>query len=338
MRPVRLSALLGLVAFAAVAAEAQPALPRTPDGHPDFQGVWTSRGLSTLERPPGATALVVDDTTAAKMVGVIRDRLRSKAFEAVIDPNVIAADSDKLTRVNGEWRTSWITEPTNGKLPLTAEGRRLVEREFLRPTAPEMQTDPEARSPFERCLAGTGIAPLWTLPIDNIRQIVQTPDSLVIWSEQANDVRIVGISAEHRPAAVASWLGDSVARWEGDVLVVETVNENDNPAPSVTMPQSVRLQSRIVERFNLVSANEIRYRFTIEDPALYSAPWNAEFSLNREDAKVYEYSCHEGNTGLPDILRTARLADAKQAAMDAASEPRVPNRHVRAKSKNARQR
>jgi hypothetical protein len=331
-------ALAGFLIVCSARAWAQPALPRTPDGHPDFQGVWTSRGLSPLERPPGATGLVADDATARTMVGIIRDRLRSKAFEAVIDPNVIAADSDKLTQVNGEWRTSWITEPTNGKLPLTQEGRHLVDREALRPTASEMLTDPEARSPFERCLAGTGIAPLWSLPIDNIRQIVQTPDNLVIWSEQASDVRIVGIGREHRPAAVVSWLGDSVARWEGDVLVVETLNEKDNPAPFATMPQSVRVQSRIKERFRLVSRNEIRYSFTIEDQALYSAPWNAEFSFNREDGKVYEYSCHEGNSSLPDILRAARLADATQAAKDTVSESQTPIRHPQPKSKHARQR
>ena len=107
---------------------------------------------------------------------------------------------------------------------------------------------------------------------------------------------------------------DSIARWEGDVLVVETINEKDILAPFATMPQSVRVQSRVFERFSLVSPNEILYRFTIEDPALYSAPWSAEFSLNREQLTIYEYSCHEGNHSLPAILRTARLAEAAKTA------------------------
>ena len=310
MRLARLSALACLLAICAASASAQQTLPRTPDGHPDFQGVWTSRGLSPMERPPGATALVVDGATAARMVAIIRDRARSKAFEAVIDPNVIVADSNELTRVNGEWRTSWITEPKDGKLPLTPEGRRLVDRETMRVAAPEMLTGPEVRPPFERCLAGTGVAPLWSLPIENIRQIVQTPGNLVIYSEQANDVRIVGIGARHRPDAIVSWLGDSVARWEGDVLVVETLNQKDIPAPFGTMPQSVRVQSRVLERFSLVSPNEILYRFSIEDPAIYSAPWSAEYSLNREELRIYEYSCHEGNLSLPAILLAARLTEA----------------------------
>ena len=267
---------------------------------------------------------------------MIRNRARSQAFEAVIDPNVLAADSHELTRVNGEWRTSWITEPKDGKLPLTQEGRRLVELETMRVAAPDLLTGPEVRPPFERCLAGTGVAPLWSLPIDNIRQIVQTPVNLVIYSEQANDVRIVGIGANHRPAVILSWLGDSVARWEGDVLVVETLNEKDIPAPFGTMPQSVRVQSRVVERFSLVSANEILYRFTIEDPAIYSAPWSAEYSLNREDAKVYEYGCHEGNSSLPNILRTARLSDAREAQSAVARKPDAPVKTQRAASKHTR--
>ena len=314
MRLARLTAIGCLLAIISTAASAQEALPRTPDGHPDFQGVWTSWGLSPMERPPGATALVVDDATAAKMVAAIRGRARSPAFDAVIDPNLLAADSHELMRVNGEWRTSWITEPKDGKLPLTTEGRRLVDAEASRVSAPEMLTGPEMRSPFERCVAGTGTAPLWSLPVDNVRQIVQTQGDLMILSEQANDVRIIGIGAKHRPDAVVSWLGDSVARWEGDVLVVETTNQKDVWAPFATMPQSVRVQSLVIERFSLVSPSEILDRFTIEDPVLYNAPWSAEFSLRREDIKIYEYSCHEGNSSLPSILLAQRMKDARAAA------------------------
>ena len=319
MRATWLTAIASLLTICAAPALAQPALPRTPDGHPDFQGVWTSWGLSPMERPPGVTALVVDDATAAKMVAAIRARARSPAFEAVIDPNLLVADSNELTRVNGEWRTSWVTEPSDGKLPLTPEGRRLVQQEASRVSAPETLTGPEVRSAFERCIAGTGTAPFWSVPVDNVRQIVQTPDNLVIRTEQADDIRIIGIGAKHRPAAIVSWLGDSIARWKGDVLVVETINERDIPAPFGTMPQSVRTASRVIERFSLVSPNELLYQFTIEDPVLYSAPWSAEFSLRREDIKIYEYSCHEGNSSLPDILLAARLGEA-------AKNPAKPSR------------
>lgn len=283
---------------------AQTSIPRTPEGRPDFQGVWSAKGLTPLERIPGASGLVLSDEEHAKLVKAIRDRARSPAMATVIDPNLLAADVKTLTRVGGQWRSSWITDPPDGKLPLTAEGKRL--RDLQNPLS-----DPEARSPWERCLVGTGLAPMWSVPVENIRQIVQTPQDLVIYTEEGADTRIIGIGAKHRPSAIVSRLGDSIARWDGDVLVVETVNEMDNYAPFGTMPQSVRVQSRIIERFILLSADEILYRFTIEDPVLYSAPWSAEYSLNREHTVAYENGCHEGNYALPGILRTERLKEAR---------------------------
>jgi hypothetical protein len=301
----RLAALVFLSMFAA-SAFAQQAIPRTADGHPDFQGIWSAKGLTPLERIPGASGLVVDDEEHARLVGAIRARARSPQMAAAIDPNLLAADVKTLTRVGGEWRSSWITDPPDGKLPLTAEGKR------LRDTAYSL-TDPEARDSWERCLVGTGRAPMWSVPVENIRQIVQTPTNLLIYTEEGADTRIIGIGASHRPAAIKSRLGDSVARWEGDTLVVETLNQIDNYAPFPTMPQSVRLQSKIIERFSLLSPDEILYRFTIEDPAVYSAPWSAEYSLNREHTTAYENGCHEGNYSLPNILRTERLKETRQA-------------------------
>ena len=302
---LRTAVIAALLAIAcATPTWAQTPIPRTANGHPDFQGVWSAKGLTPLERIPGATGLVVSDEEHAKLVGAIRARARSPAMEAVIDPNLIAADVKTLNRVGGEWRSSWITDPPDGKLPLTAEGKRLRDHAYT-------LSDPEARNPWERCLAGTGIAPLWSVPVENIRQIVQTPANLVIYTEEGADTRIIGIGASHRPAAIKSRLGDSIARWEGDVLVVETLNQLENYAPFATMPQSVRVQSRIIERFSLLSPDEILYRFTIEDPELYSAPWIAEYSFHREDTAAYENGCHEGNYSLPNILRAERLKEGQ---------------------------
>ncbi len=300
---LRAAIIVGLLLPACAApALAQAPIPRTADGHPDFQGVWSAKGLTPLERIPGASGLVIGDEEQSWLVSAIRERARSPAMGATIDPNLIAADVKTLTRVGGQWRSSWITEPPDGKLPLTDEGKRL--RDQINPL-----TDPEARGPWERCLVGTGLAPMWSVPVENIRQIVQTRADLVIYTEEGADTRIIGIGASHRPAAIKSRLGDSTARWEGDVLVVETLNQIDNYAPFPTMPQSVRVQSRIIERFSLLSPDEILYRFTIEDPVIYSAPWSAEYSLNREHSTAYENGCHEGNSSLPSILRTERLKE-----------------------------
>ena len=295
-------------------ALAQQQLPRTADGHPDFQGVWSAKGLTPLERIPGASGLVVSDEEHARLVGAIRARARSPAMRAVIDPNLLEADVKTLTRVGDEWRTSWITDPPDGKLPLTTEGKRLRDM-------PYPLTDPEARGPWERCLVGTGLAPMWSVPVENIRQIVQTSADLVIYTEEGADTRIIGIGAPHRPAAIKSRLGDSTARWDGDILVVETLNQIDNYAPFATMPQSVRVQSRIVEHFSLLSPNEILYRFTIEDPALYSAPWSAEYSFHREHTTAYENGCHEGITACPAF--SAPSASRKHGSTSHADSWRV---------------
>ncbi|MDZ4761126.1 MAG: hypothetical protein SGJ21_08660 [Alphaproteobacteria bacterium] len=303
--------MAGLAAFA-LPTFAQPA-PRTTGGRPDFQGVWSSKGLTPLERLPGATGLVVGEEEAAKLVSVIRDRARSKAFEVQIDPNLLAVDVRTLTRVDGQWRSSWITDPPDGKLPLTAEGQRILAVERSRLDGTSMLTDPETRLVYERCLAGPGVAPLWSVPVENMRRIVQTPGHVVLYTEEGGDARIVAIGAAHRPGVITSWLGDSVGRWEGDTLVVETVSGRDNSVPFPTMPQVVRRQSRVIERFSFVSADEILYRFTVEDPEVYDKPWSAEYSLNREKTTAYEYGCHEGNYSLPNILRAARIADGRKA-------------------------
>jgi len=170
----------------------------------------------------------------------------------------------------------------------------------------------EVRPVFERCLTGTGSPPMWLVPAENIRQIVQTPDHMMLYTEEGGDLRVFGINASHRPAALTSNLGDSVARWEGDVLVVETVGARDHAFPFFNNRYVVRRQSRVVERFSFVSPDEILYRFTIDDPAVYTRPWSGEFSLSRARVRAYEFGCHEGNYSLPGILGAARIADARK--------------------------
>jgi hypothetical protein len=296
--------------FALALAFAGPAhaqIPRTPDGHPDFQGVWSSMGLTPMERIPTASATIVDDAEAKKLTAAIYNQLRSKEFELTSDPNAFNADVDHLLRVNNSWRAGIVVDPPDGKLPFTEEARR------LQASSPPTLNDPEGRPFFERCVAGTGTPPMWMVPADNIRQIVQTPGQLVIYTQEGGDTRIIGIGATHRPDILNSWLGDSIAYWEADTLIVETIRARQIAAPFRNNPQIVRPQSRVVERFSLISPDEVLYRFTIEDAALYSRPWTAEYSLHREKAgRSYEFGCHEGNYSLPSILTAARIAERKK--------------------------
>jgi hypothetical protein len=147
---------------------------------------------------------------------------------------------------------------------------------------------------------------------NNYYRIVQTPQTFLIVSELIHDARIVRINAAHAPAAITSWLGDSVGRWEGDTLVVETKNfaANSLTRMSGRMVTFVSPQSTIVERITRVASDEINYVFTVEDPTYYTRPWTGETHLLHTNDEMFEFSCHEGNYSLRYMLEAARQKDA----------------------------
>jgi hypothetical protein len=167
----------------------------------------------------------------------------------------------------------------------------------------------------ERCMQAIGAAPFGLSPVNMFRRFVQTPDHLMIHTEEGSDLRIVRIGAEHGPANLTFMFGDSVARWERDVLVVDT----QHFSPGVLLRGGVagRLPvgggSRLVERFERVSADELVYSFQLEDLTLYSAPVKGEMSFIRSEEELFESTCHEGNYGLPNILSGARVTEARAA-------------------------
>jgi hypothetical protein len=302
--------LLGLLLLPASLALAQEqsssAIPRTQDGRPDFHGVWATDLLPlTFQRVRGATKLVVGDVEA--------QALSANLFGAftggtVTDPGDLLAMGRSLPSVNGEWRTSMIISPDDGKSPLTAEGQRLNAQEAARAMA--IPDGHEQRPWGERCLGSTGRAPFGIYPTANLREVVQTHDHLLIYSDDTGEVRIVGIGAKPRPSAIVSFNGDSVAYWKGDVLVVETKGLRGEQSGREILPGLVvRDGSKVIERFSLLRADELLYQFTVEDPGVYSGPWSAEYSMRRQDVTTYESGCHEGNYSVPNILKAAREND-----------------------------
>jgi hypothetical protein len=137
-------------------------------------------------------------------------------------------------------------------------------------------------------------------------QIVQTRDRVLIVTEMIHDARIVRMNAEHLPAAIRLWLGDSVGRWDGDTLVVDTTNFTDK-----TRFRQSGDGLHVTEQFTPESASVIRYDFTIEDPATYARPWAGRLWVRRTKAPMYEYACHEANYSMLGILRGARADEKK---------------------------
>ncbi len=295
---------------AAVASPVRP-IPRTLDGRPDFGGYWATAFITSTGRMDGATKLVVSDEEAKELSRKYVEFANSPAAGTLVDPDFFVAGVDQLARVKGEWRTSLITTPASGVQAYTDEGKRL---DAQRKQWNQLPADgPEMRNLFERCLVGIGSAPLTPVPSTIVRQFIQTPDHLVVASD-GNDTRIIGFDAKSRPAAIVSPLGDSSAHWEGDVLVVHTTKLSGEVHKNII----TRPQSRVIERFELISPDELLYRFTVEDTAIYAEPWSAEFVLTRSRERIYEYSCHEHNYSMVNILQAGRLADrraAQQAAL-----------------------
>ncbi len=299
LRPTLLALFVSFAASTAVLGQqvARYTPPRTEDGHPDFQGVWATAFLTMLERPP-AVGPVVSPEQAQALAETIRTRIPS-----VVDPDFQIENIQQLARVKGEYRTSVIVEPQDGRMPFTQAGLDLAKAIIVR----DAQTfdDPEQRPLAERCLENLGYAPMRALPVLLPRQIVQTRDHIVIMSEDAVGLRVIRLRGEPPPDSVRSVEGYSVGHWEGDTLVVLTTHfRAEDPARGVIgRPLLLSRRSKITERFTRVSDRELFYRYTVEDDDLYTQPWSGEFSMTRHDGPLFEYACHEGNYSLPNALR-----------------------------------
>jgi hypothetical protein len=275
-------------------------VPRTENGHPDFQGIWATSFLTTLERPDGVADLVVTPEQARTVAAAIRAKI-----PAVIDPDVQLHDIQQLAIVKGEYRTSVIVDPADGRMPFTQKGLELAAWVEARN---KQYDDPEQRPLAERCLENLAYAPIRTLRVTLPRQIVQTGDSVVISPEDSAGARVIRLRGQAPPDVLRSIGGYSSGRWEIDTLVVETTHLRAiDPARNVAgRPLLLSPRSKVTERFTRVSPTELFYRFTVEDDELYTRPWCGEFSMTRFDQPIYEYACHEANYSLTNILRGGR--------------------------------
>ena len=317
-----LAAVLLIAASAAHAAGPYRA-PRTAYGQPDLQGVWNTNFVLPLEAPAtGAPPLVLPEAEAMAYAQRLGADIRTfKALEQ--DPEVQelshSSSAVGLGVVNGQRRTRQIVLPENGRLPVTPRVRgmiTMVERALRTSTDAPFPTDgPEQRPNWERCIVGQGQPPIAVVTEINPRQILQTRDAVVILSEYGPDLRVIPFATVHAgDVAQASPLGDAIARWDGDTLVIETTGL---PAKDMIRPLPTLLVSsaaKVIERYTRTAANELLYQYTVVDPATYTAPWLAEYALARSARPLYEFACHEGNYSLPNILAGARQLDRARIA------------------------
>jgi hypothetical protein len=138
---------------------------------------------------------------------------------------------------------------------------------------------------------------------------VQTKDHILILVEMVHDVRVIRLNEKaHAAAGLRPWMGDSIGRWEGDTLVVETVNQHP-----LQVFRGASAAMKVTERFTRVGPDTILYRFTIDDPRTWTQPWSGEVPFRRTDEQIYEYACHEGNYALANVLSGARAQERGQS-------------------------
>lgn len=312
MKPIPRTVCLGLLVLSTLGHAAEKPTPyrapRLPDGHVDMQGIWKNSNLTPLERPQEFTQLTITAADAK--------RLQAQYYLGIGGPNQpndpgIFLEARSFEPIRGELRSSQIIDPQDGKIPWIdgyqekiAIQRRAVLSAF---------DNPEERPGLERCLSSSSAPPMQPTGDNNMYQIVQTPGAAVIRSELIHDARIVRMNATHSPAEITSWLGDSVGRWEGNTLIVETKYFSPSSAVRLTARFAffVSPTTLVIERFTLVSDKELNYVFTVSDPAYYTRPWTGETHWLRSNANIYEFACHEGNYSMRDMLEAARAQDAK---------------------------
>ena len=227
-----------------------------------------------------------------------------------------------VVRIDGVARSSIITDPPNGRVPpLTDAGKGRLAAQAERAKAHGEFDHPEVRPLSDRCLlsfgsnAGPPMLPNYFY--NNNYTIVQTRDHVMILSEMVHDVRIIRIGkVEPLPASVRPWLGDSIGHWEGDTLVVETTNIKPAQLRQPSILWAYRGASddlKVTERFTRTGPDTVNYKFTMEDPATFTAPFSGELPFTRIDELIYQYGCHEGNYAMQNILAGERAREREAA-------------------------
>jgi hypothetical protein len=309
--------LLGLALPVTLAAQAEKraaskpapkpaATPRTADGKPDLQGTWDFAQLTPFERP---------DKLAGKSSFASDDEAEEFAQQRIENNNKDRRDGGAAADVerayNDFWwdfghrvakQTSLVVDPPSGRVPPLTEAAKARAGQ----RGPQKYDNVEERPLAERCILGFNSGPpMIPSAYNNNMQLVQTRDYVLIHNEMIHSARVIDLKRQsHLGKDVRLLTGDSIGHWEGDTLVVDTTNflkEGGFRGASANM--------HLIERFSLDDSNTLRYKFTVDDAATWTASWTASIPMTRTDEQIYEYACHEANYGLENVLKGGRYRD-----------------------------
>jgi hypothetical protein len=285
--------------------------------HPNFEGIWNSATATPLERPRE----LKNKPFFTPEEAAHWERAFAKQNEEP-PPGAKLSGTGTYNTVYREWgtrtvktrRTSIITEPADGRIPALTPAAAEVKRRRLEGL--KKFENPEDLGLQDQCLAFlTAGPPMLPYSYNSNYQIVQTNDTVLVHAEMIHDARIIHLDGRpHARARLRSWLGDSIGRWEGDTLVVDTTNFNDgngfygDAGGNFGWDRNLHL----IERFRMFDADTLLYQFEIDNPTAFTQRWKGELTMTRSTEPIYEYACHEGNYSLSNMLRGFRAAERKQ--------------------------
>ncbi|MDO8794599.1 MAG: hypothetical protein Q7J25_08275 [Vicinamibacterales bacterium] len=288
------------------------------DAHPNFEGIWNSATTTPIERP----AALKDKPFFTPAEAAAWDR---QYAERNAEPSPAAAAKQTGTGTYNafyrEWgtrtvktfRTSIITEPADGRIPALTPAAAEVKRRRLEGL--KKFENPEDLGLQDRCLAFlTAGPPMLPYSYNSNYQIVQTRDAVVIHVEMIHDARIIRLDGRpHLSPRIRLAMGDSIGRWEGNTLVIDTTNFDDgggfygDAGGNFGWDRNLHL----VERLRLFDADTLLYRFEINNPSAFTRPWKGELTMTRSTGPIYEFACHEANYSLTNMLRGYRAAERR---------------------------
>jgi hypothetical protein len=290
--------------------------PRTENGQPDLQGIWTNATLTPFERPAQfAGKATITEQEATEM--------EKRAQNNRVDSEPRPGDTGSYNQVFFDSGTTWLStrqsslvvEPSDGRVPVKPAAA--AQRDY---DLAHVADAPEHQTTWERCITRGVPAGMFPAGYDNAYQILQSPGYVVIFSEMIHEARIIPLDGRaHLPKNVRQWNGDSIGHWDGDTLVVDTTNYNGK-GMIATSAATARVRGihqsealHVVERFKRVNADTLSYEVTIDDPKMFSAPWKVSMPLTRDvEYRIYEYACHEGNYAMEGILRGGREKESQK--------------------------
>ena len=298
-------------------------VPRTVDGQPDLQGLWTNDTITPMERP---ASLEGREVLTPEEISELETNVAQRREFA--DNNIVVVKGGSLGSYNQVWldsgdtvlstgQTSLIVDPPNGRAPIRESAAAVRDYYFA-----HIEDDYVYHTVWDRCLTRGVPGSMLPAGYNNAYRFIQTPDTFTIVHEMIHDVRVIHLNKEdHIDDRVKLYMGDSVASWEGDTLVAETTNYNDrgmiasSSAGGRLKGVPITENLHVVERFERVSEGTIIWSATVTDPEIYTQPFTISMPLTRDNEYVmYEYACHEGNYAVPNTLNAGRARDRQQAS------------------------